>query len=423
MHSLAPILLATQFLTMALETTGDGAGLKTGSDALAATRIAGNTRANVKSIWVFTVLWNAVSAPVLVYIPPELVRQPLAALGFLFPAVGVGLLVWALVTTARARRFGQTWLDTSAGTAQPGRAWRAAVLVRLPPPDGGAAYAVRVKLTCLNRTISRSSDDSNERENILWREEAEIDSARISFGGDLASIPVRFDIPGDALETTAVGKGAGILWVLTAEAALPGVNLKEDFEVPVEGRREGLQPRTTDPALHAAPGVTIYDLAQTGITVEPSDTGTLFAFAPARNLSFATGVTALTAVFVGALWLQWFLGFPWFFRIVTGVVDLLLVHVVIDLWLGATVVIAGNGTLRVRHAVLGAGRSRTLRAADIASIDLHINMQTQGRFGTPYYEVRARLKNGRVASLGDGIRNKRHAEWLAAQMRASIGLK
>src|SRR6185503_21378847 len=157
--------------------------------------------------------------------------------------------------------------------------------------------------------------------------------------------------------------------------------------------------------------------------VEPSDTGTLFAFAPARNLSFATGVTALTAVFVGALWLQWFLGFPWFFRIVTGVVDLLLVHVVIDLWLGATVVIAGNGTLRVRHAVLGAGRSRTLRAADIASIDLHINMQTQGRFGTPYYEVRARLKNRRVASLGDGIRNKRHAEWLAAQMRASIGLK
>ena len=95
----------------------------------------------------------------------------------------------------------------------------------------------------------------------------------------------------------------------------------------------------------------------------------------------------------------------------------------IDLWLGATVVIAGNGTLRVRHAVLGAGRSRTLRAADIASIDLHINMQTQGRFGTPYYEVRARLTNGRKASLGDGIRNKRHAEWLAAQMRASIGVK
>jgi hypothetical protein len=95
---------------------------------------------------------------------------------------------------------------------------------------------------------------------------------------------------------------------------------------------------------------------------------------------------------------------------------------VVDLWLGATVVTVGNGSLRVRHTVLGLGGTRTLYAAEIASIDLHINMQTQGRFGTPYYEVRARLTNGRKASLGDGIRNKRHAEWLAAQMRAAIGV-
>jgi len=406
---------------MALETTGDEAGLKTGSHVLSATRIAGNTRANVRSIWFFTVLWNAVSAPVLVYIPPELGRQPLAALGFVFPVVGAGLVVWALVTTARARRFGQTWLDTSAGAAHPGRTWRATVLVRLPPPDGEAAYTVRVKLTCLNRTISRGSDDSNERENILWREETEIDSARISFGGDQASIPVRFDIPGDALETTVVGKGGGILWVLTAEARLPGVNLKEDFDVPVrrtgDGESKDPQLCTTDTAISND------ELARTGITVEPSEAGTRFAFARARNVSFATGVTALTAVFVAALWLQWYLSFPWIFRIVTGLVDLLLVYVVIDLWLGSTVVTAGNGIVHVRHTVLGLGGTRTLYAAEIASIDLHINMQTQGRYGTPYYEVRARLTSGRKVSLGDGIRNKRHAEWLAAQMRASTGVK
>ena len=110
-------------------------------------------------------------------------------------------------------------------------------------------------------------------------------------------------------------------------------------------------------------------------------------------------------------------------RILTGLVDLLLVYAVIDLWLGTTVVVAADRTLRVRHTMLGAGASRTLAAAEIASIDLHINMQTQGRYGTPYYEVRARLMSGRKVSLGDGIRNKRHAEWLAAQMRASIGVR
>ena len=338
------------------------------------------------------------SAPVLVYIPPELARQPLAALGFLFPVVGAGLLVWALVTTARARRFGQTWLDTSAGAARPGRSWHATILARLPQPEGGTRYAVTVKLTCLRRTISRHRDDNQQRETILWRDETEVDSARIGFGGEQASIPVRFDIPADALETTAVGKGAGVVWVLTAEAALRGVNLREDFDVPVHGTGPG---GSEDPQLRTAAVVSLDNLARTGITVEPSAEGTRFAFAPARNLSFATGVTALTAMFVGALWLQWYLGFPWFFRIVTGLVDLLLVYVVIDLWLGATVVIAGNGTVRVRHSVLGAGRARTLAAAEIASIDLPINMQTQGRYGTPYYEVRARLTNGRKVSLGE----------------------
>src|SRR6185503_9976932 len=130
MHSLVPILLERQFLTMALETTGDAAVLN------AATRIAGNTRANVKGVWFFALLWNVVSAPVLVYIPPELARQPAAALGFLFPIVGVGLMAWALVTTARARRFGATWLDTTPGPARPGATWRAAVMARLPQPDG-----------------------------------------------------------------------------------------------------------------------------------------------------------------------------------------------------------------------------------------------------------------------------------------------
>jgi hypothetical protein len=406
---------------MAIETTGDAFP--------APARIGGNTRANVKGLWFFAVLWNLVSAPLLVFVPPELERQPLAALGFLFPVVGAGLVVWAVITTARWRRFGHTWLDTPAGPARPGNTWRATVRAQLPQPDAAGGYTVRLKLTCLNRTISRHGD-RDERENILWREETELESTRMAFGPDGASIPVQFDIPADALQTTAQGKGEGIFWVLTAEAALPGVNLKEDFDVPVRGTGSGgskergskdPQLRTADPGLRTA--IALDDLARTGITVDPSPNGTSFTFAPRRNVSFAVGVTSFTAVWTGALWIQWYLGFPWIFPILTGLVDLLLVYVVIELWLGKTVVTAGNGMLRVRHTVLGAGGTRTLAAAEIATIELHISMQTQGRHGTPYYEVRARLRSGRKASLGSGVRNKRHAEWLAAQMRAAIGLK
>lgn len=407
---------------MALETTGDTAGLK------APARIAGNTRANVKGLWFFAVLWNVVSAPVLVYIPPELARQPVAALGFVFPIAGAGLIAWALVTTARARRFGATWLDTTHGPARPGSTWHAAVVARLPQPDGGG-YTVSVKLTCLQRTISRSSDDSSERERILWREETEIDSSRFAFGGEQASIPVRFDIPADALVTTAVGKGEGVLWVLTAEAALAGVNLKEDFDVPVRRSTADDGAGSIAPALRTtaadAPAaiVSVDDLARSGITVQPAPGGMAFRYARMRNVPFAIGITAFTALWTGALWVQIYLGFPWFFPIVTGLFDLLLAFITLELWLGTTTVTAAAGELRVRHTLLGIGGTRVIAAADVASIELHIGMQTQGRYGTPYYDLRARLKSGRKQTLGSGVRNKRHAEWLAAQMRASIGLK
>jgi hypothetical protein len=401
---------------MALETTGDDAGLT------AATRIAGNTRANVKGLWFFAVLWNVVSAPVLVYIPPELARQPVAALGFLFPIAGVGLIAWALVTTARSRRFGATWLDTTRGPARPGDTWHAAVMARLPQPDGGDGYTVSMKLTCLQRTISRSSDDTSERERILWREEMDVDSSRIRFGGEQASIPVRFDIPADALITTAVGKGEGVLWVLTAEAALPGVNLKEDFDVPVRRTAGDVTPAPASAATPAAM-VSVDDLARSGITVQPAPGGMAFRYAPMRNVPFAIGITAFTALWTGALWVQIYLGFPWFFPIVTGLFDLLLGFITLELWLGTTTVTAAAGELRVHHTLLGIGGTRVIAAADIASIGLHIGMQTQGRYGTPYYDIRARLKSGRKRTLGSGVRNKRHAEWLAAQMRASIGIK
>jgi hypothetical protein len=402
---------------MAIDTTGDAFAT--------ATRIAGNTRSSVKGLWFFTVLWNAVSAPMFVFVPPELERQPLAALGFLFPIVGAGLLVWAVITTARWRRFGNTWLDTVSGNAQPGRTWRATVHARLPQ-DGQADQLLHVKLTCLRRTISRQGSERDEREHILWREETELNWSRIGFGADSASIPVQFDIPADALETTAVGRGEGILWVLTVEAALPGVNLKEDFDVPVRRRGGGAgapgEPKGS-PLRTTGPGVTLDDLARTGISVEPSPDGMRFRFGRMRNLSFAAGLTMFTAVWTGALWVQWSLGFPWIFPILTGLIDLLLIYSVLELWLGATVIIAGDGTLRVHHTLLGIGSTRVIAAADIAAIELHISMQTQGRHGTPYYQVRARLASGRKASLGSGIRNKRHAEWLAAQMRSSIGVK
>ncbi len=392
------------------------------------TRIPGHTRANLKAAWAFAVVWNLVSAPLLVYIPAELERNPLAGIGFLFPIAGVGLFTWALIATLRWRRFGEPWLEPTSGVARPGSRWTGIVHAGLPSPGGGVGPAVMLRLSCLQRTVSRTSDDSSVHERILWREEAAVPSDQITFSPETASIPVRFDIPDDARETTAVGKGEGVLWVLTAESELPGVNLKEDFELSVRSAADAT-PTLVSPrrdARRSGPSpVTTEDLARAGIRVEPAQDGMAYTFGAMRNVSFAVGLTAFTAIWTGALWVQWKVGFPWILPIlaITGLVELLLVVVVIDLWLGSTTTTIGSGHVRRRHTVLGLGTTRTIAASDIATIDLHISMQTEGRYGTPYYDVRAVLGNGRKVSLGSGVRSKQQAEWIAAQMRSAIGLR
>jgi hypothetical protein len=393
-----------------------------------AMRIPGHTRANLKAAWAFTVLWNLVSAPVLVYIPPELERNPLAAIRFLFPIAGAGLFIWAFIATLRWRRFGEPWLEPTSGVARPGSRWTGVVHAGLPSPGGGVGYTVMLRLSCLQRTISRTSDDSSVHERIVWREEAAVPSDQITFSPGTASIPARFDIPDDARETTAVGKGEGVLWVLTAEAELPGVNLKEDFELRVDNAA-GATPTPVSPRRDAQrPGpapVTVEELARAGIRVEPAPDGMAYTFGAMRNVSFAVGLTAFTVIWTGALWVQWKVGFPWILPIlvITGLVELLLVVVVVDLWLGSTTTTVGSGEVRRRHTLLGLGSTRAIAASDIASVDLHISMQTEGRYGTPYYDVRAVLKNGRKVSLGSGVRSKPQAEWLAGQMRSAIGLR
>lgn len=134
------------------------------------------------------------------------------------------------------------------------------------------------------------------------------------------------DVPSsaDARETTAVGQSDGIVWVLAAEASLPGVDFKEDFDVPV--RREEstatVESTHTDAFEPARAPISPTELAASGIHITPTPEGTEYCFAAARNASFGGGLTVFTLLWTGALWLQYALDFPRIFVFVTGAVEL-----------------------------------------------------------------------------------------------------
>jgi hypothetical protein len=381
--------------------------------------IPGNTPSNLRTAWSFGILWNLISAPLLVIIPRELERNHLAAIGFLFPVIGVGLLAWAVITTLRWRRFGASRFEM--GPAMVGGELSGAIHTRL---NDVQSIRVTLKLTCLDRITRGRGEDRDTRENILWREEYVVPEGQVALGGLGASIPVRFSIPADARETTAVGRSDGIVWVLSAEASLPGVDFKEDFDVPV--RRSDstatIASPPTDAFAFAREPISPMDLAASGIRITPTHEGTQYYFAAARNASFAGGLTMFTLLWTGALWLQYALDFPWIFVVATAGFELLLLYIVLDGWFGTTTVTIGSDSVRRRTTLLGMGSTRSIPNRSITRLDLHISMQSTGRSGTPYYELRATLDTGKRKHLGSGIRNKRYAEWLADRMRSEIGL-
>jgi hypothetical protein len=381
-------------------------------------RISSNIRANVRGAWTFALLWNIVSAPVLIFIPRELARKPIAAVGFLFPIVGVGLLGWAVLLTMRWRRFGPSWFEMRPIPASPGGSCTGTIHTRLDR-QAGASLVVSIRLTCLQRTISGSARNRNVRETIVWRDEYEIAADRLAFTPVGTSIPVQFSIPSDAFETTTIDSSPGVLWALAADAELPGVDLREDFDVPVY--RTSDTTASTGPPVAAAftpppEPVTIERLAAAGITVRPTPDGTEYHFAPGRNVGFAAGTTAFLLLWTGSLWLQWYLSAPWIFLVLTGLFELVMIAIVTDLWCGSTTVIVGANDIRRRRSTLGLGRWESIPSSRIRDLRPQITMQSTGRSGTPFYELRATLDGGRRVAFGDAIRNKRHAEWLTDRM-------
>ncbi len=389
-------------------------------------RVRSNTRSSLTGSWIFAVFWNLVSSPILLIRPPVWEQDPKGYLALLFPAIGAGLLAWAILQTLRARRFGQTWFAMEAVPAALGGELRGSIQTRLPaPPERG----VLLKLSCVLRTVSGSGKDRSVSESIQWREERAVTAGEIQTGPGAAFIPVRFAIPADGLEANREKSDTGMFWFLSAEASLAGVDYKDEFEIPVFRTKDspaaGSGPAFASfdaPASFAT--VTPSDLAKAGITVGPSPDGMEFRFAAARNPSAAAGLTGFALLWTGILWFLHSVKVPVIFPVVFGLFEALFVLIALDLWFGSVRVSIAGGVLQRRYALAGIPIStRAMPAADVSKLKLKVGMQSGGRAGTPYYDLRAVLLNGREQTLAGSIRDKHQAEWLAAQMSAALGLK
>ena len=287
-------------------------------------RIQSAGRPTMIQAWTFALLWNLCSTPLLIMVLRGSVERGLPTIvALLFPVAGAGLLIWAVRATLRYRRFGRSVFEMTQVPVPLGGRLSGRISTRLDrAPDAG----VLLKLSNICRTVRSSGDGDSISESILWREEHTVPAGLIEPGMEGWTIPVAFQIPTDAVESTAVTQREGHLWRLDAEADVPGTNFREQFEVPVFGRvaadtavnaggDERAALRSTAPA---AP-------SRLTIAVRRAGTGgTEFHFAAARNPKYALGVTAIFLFWSGVLAALLFFGAPLIVPLIWGACDLLI---------------------------------------------------------------------------------------------------
>jgi hypothetical protein len=368
-------------------------------------RVLDSSGTGTAFLWVFAILWNAISWPVAFLVPRELEKENYVVLvAAIFPVAGVIILVAAIRGTMRAMRFRRSALVLDHVPVPLGGTLRGRVEVPYEPL--AEASSIIVRLTALNRVRSGKSTI----ESIAFQEELEVARGAVSRMPERVSIPVTIDVPHDLPETEREGS-AQTHWRLTVDAEVPGIDYSATFDVPVY--RTEVTGQVRPERVHAPPPE---PREPVDFVARQTVDGRELYFGRFRARGMAIGTLFLTLIWTVVTAVLFVVDAPFIFPIVFGFFNVLLFMVVLELFFGSTVLVLGRERVVVRHSLFRT-KETVLRRDEIASAAAKIAAQGGGR---PYYEIEVRTAGGKKISAAKYIRSKREAEWVAAQIRGAI---
>jgi hypothetical protein len=248
-------------------------------------------------------------------------------------------------------------------------------------------------------------------------------------------IPVEFSIPSDAYESNHDDLNDQVLWLVHAQADVPGVNYSDDFEVPVfrltPSSAPATEPRpiflsdaqgtTAPPAFQSDPSDVAAPQNPKVVVSSGMDGSTEFYFPAFRNPFQILVLIFFTAVWTAIVYFLAHSKAPSFFTVVFGLFEIPLIYGLIYATLVSFRIQAGNGRIVRRRALFGIGGAHEFRFSDIVQI---LPVTKAQRPGTPAsYSLRLQMRNGEKATLVDMIDNRQEARWVAAQLEKLAGLK
>ncbi len=335
----------------------------------------------------------------------------------LFPLIGLGLIVGAVVSTLRYLRYGVSVLELATLPAPPGRllAGRLRTSARMEPAAG-----FHVVLSNVHRRITGSGKNRSTSTTVLWQQDWMVPGASAADGG--TSIPLALPIPADARETDESDSTNAILWTLEVEAAVPGLDYQVSFEVPVFRTAESLTPLAPEELAAFDAGPSAGDSAQSAtsrIVLRRQGRDLVLEFPPGSAMG--PGLVMLGAVVVlGAVGgFVRMLDAPLFVLGILGVIGVVLLAGAARMLLVWSRVTLEAGRVTVRTGMAGGVElwHRVLDPAGIRAVRPATGVQVGTRV---IWDLVAETTAGEMVVLGRGIHSGREAEWLSREVTQAL---
>lgn len=396
--------------------------------------------ANKKSYilaWIAAAFCNLITLPILVGTVPKLLRasDPRVIILLGFSSFGAILLVYAIRTTIRHERFGNSYFEFDSLPFSPGAQVTGRIQLRF---ETQAAHGIDLRLSCIRRIVTGSGKSTTTSKIALWQAEKNVPAGTVAPGPLGRAIPVDFELPAGALITDHSNPRDQILWLLHAQADVPGVDYSDDFELPVFRTAASLQSAGDSFAQASSVGSAfgfataqsvdadseaVGQPARMKAVVSMHDGGTEFYFPVLRTPGRALMMLLVCLVFSGAVYALIHSHVPLIFTALFALVDLFVIAGFFHVALGSMRIFVGNGEIQSRGGVLGFGGLRRTPFSEVASIVAVGNLQQGGGSATSVYAIRMLTKSGRKFTLANEINSREEARWIVSQIETLAGLK
>jgi hypothetical protein len=334
--------------------------------------------------------------------------------GLIFPLIGIGLIFVAARASLRVLKYGKSNLRLKTLPAPIGGVLAGTICVQRPV---NSADGIKLRLLCIHRVETGVGKSQSVTETIQWEDEQILDRLPPCDRG--TEIPVSFRIPADAASCDDSNMRDQILWRLECRANSPGVSYHTRFSVPVFAVGSALVEQSIpDPVAPLPESKVMHHPGDPGISILPlADGGQIFHFAPLRNKALAANMTFMSAIFLAiGICAVYFMSSPFFCVIFTSIGALLFIGAV-RASLASTTVTIRHGSLTVENSLPTLSPTRRWCAQDIQDIFPKISMQSGNAV---YYKLCIRTAAPNPKSIPAAIASKTDADWLAQEMTKSL---